>query len=119
MTVDDPVDDPMTADDPVDNRMTDDAIVSGVRAILADMDVYPATPGADGGATIPGGATLPAARLHLLRDLDLDSLKRIELVIRVENEFRVRLEPEDEAEITTLGDLVDVIRRRRAGAEQV
>ena len=52
---------------------------------------------------------------HIRRDLDLDSLRRIELVIEVENRFRVRLEPEDEEGVETLGDLADVIRRR-AGA---
>lgn len=54
---------------------------------------------------------------HIRRDLDLDSLRRIELVIEVENRFRVRLEPEDEAEVETLGDLAEVIRRRAGGRE--
>lgn len=49
---------------------------------------------------------------HIRRDLDLDSLRRIELVIEVENRFRVRLEPEDEEDVETLGDLADVVRRR-------
>jgi len=51
---------------------------------------------------------------HIARDLDLDSLRRIELAISIENHFRVRLEPEDEAEIETVGDLAVVIRRRLA-----
>lgn len=51
---------------------------------------------------------------HVRRDLDLDSLRRIELLIEVENRFRVRLAPEDEAEVETLGDLTEVIRRRRS-----
>ena len=46
--------------------------------------------------------------------LGLDSIRRIELVIEIENRFRVRLEPEDEEEIETIGDLVRVIRRRLA-----
>lgn len=83
--------------------MSDETILAGIREILEAMDVHSA------------GERIPLSRdVHLLRDLDLDSLKRIELVIRIENEFRVRLEPEDEEEITTLGDLVDVVRRRRA-----
>lgn len=83
--------------------MSDETILAGIREILEDMDAHSA------------GERIPLSRdVHLVRDLDLDSLKRIELVIRIENEFRVRLEPEDEEEITTLGDLVDVVRRRRA-----
>jgi len=83
--------------------MSDETILAGIREILEDMDVHSAE------------ERIPLSRdVHIVRDLDLDSLKRIELVIRIENEFRVRLEPEDEEEITTLGDLVDVVRRRRA-----
>jgi acyl carrier protein len=83
--------------------MSDETILAGIREILEDMEAHSA------------GERIPLSRdVHLVRDLDLDSLKRIELVIRIENEFRVRLEPEDEEEITTLGDLVDIVRRRRA-----
>ena len=83
--------------------MSDATILAGIREILEDMDAHAA------------GGRVPLSRdVHLVRDLDLDSLKRIELVIRIENEFRVRLEPEDEDEVTTLGDLVDIVRRRRA-----
>lgn len=83
--------------------MSDETILAGIREILEDMDAHSAD------------ERIPLSRdVHLVRDLDLDSLKRIELVIRIENEFRVRLEPEDEDRITTLGDLVDVVRRRRA-----
>lgn len=82
--------------------MSDETILAGIREILEDMDAH------------SEGERIPLSRdAHIVRDLDLDSLKRIELVIRIENEFRVRLEPEDEEEITTLGDLVDVVRRRR------
>lgn len=87
--------------------MSDETILAGIRRILEEMDVEPEFNG-----------PAPTRDLRLVRDLDLDSLKRIELVIRIENEFRVCLEPEDEAEIITLGDLIDVIRRRRAGAER-
>lgn len=83
--------------------MSDETILAGIREILEDMDAHSAD------------ERIPLSRdVHLVRDLDLDSLKRIELVIRIENEFRVRLEPEDEDRVTTLGDLVDVVRRRRA-----
>ncbi len=89
--------------------MSDESILARIREVLEEMDIEPAGEGPSGG----GGTRAPLSPdLHLVRDLDLDSLRRIELVIRIENEFRVRLEPEDEAEITTLGDLVNVIRRR-------
>lgn len=54
----------------------------------------------------------PATRIG--DDLELDSLRRIELVIEIENRFRVILEPEDEARIRTLGELAEVIAQRLA-----
>jgi acyl carrier protein len=49
--------------------------------------------------------------LRLVEDLELDSLKALTLAVEVENHFRVSLEPEVEAEIATVGDLVAAIRR--------
>lgn len=49
----------------------------------------------------------PAQRL--VEDLGLDSLGLLTLAAEVENRFRVALEPEDEARIATVGDLVDVL----------
>lgn len=88
--------------------MNDETVLAGIRDVLEGMDTGPVSEETGGGGARP--ALSPD--LHLVRDLDLDSLRRIELVIRIENKFRVRFEPEDEAEITTLGDLVNVIRRR-------
>ena len=63
-------------------------------------------------------------RVHLGRDLslrpsdrlvetfELDSLRRLTLVIELENHFRVCLEEGDEANVETVADLVAVIRRR-------
>lgn len=79
--------------------MSPDEVLDGLRAILRGMGLEHEV-GRD---------------THIRRDLDLDSLRRIELVIEVENRFRVRLEPEDEEDVETLGDLADVICRR-AGA---
>jgi len=53
----------------------------------------------------------PATRV--VGDLELDSLQRIELVIEVENHFRICLEPEDEEKIETVQDLVRVIEDRQ------
>jgi acyl carrier protein len=51
--------------------------------------------------------------MHLVEDLGLDSLKRLILVVEIENHFRICLDEEAEAEIVTVGDLVRVIRRMR------
>ena len=46
-----------------------------------------------------------------IEDLELDSLKALTLAVEVENRFRVCLDPEIEATIVTVGDLVDMVRR--------
>ncbi len=49
--------------------------------------------------------------MRLVEDLELDSLGALTLAVEIENRFRVRLDPEVEAEIETVGDLVDVVGR--------
>jgi acyl carrier protein len=44
--------------------------------------------------------------------LGLDSLKLLTLAVEVENRFRICLDPEDEAGIETVADLVAIIRRQ-------
>ncbi len=51
--------------------------------------------------------------MRLLEELSLDSLRRLTLAVAVENRFRIRLSPEDEAALETVADLVAVIDRRR------
>jgi acyl carrier protein len=46
---------------------------------------------------------------RLVEDLGLDSLGLLTLAAEVENRFRVALDPDDEARIATVGDLVDVL----------
>lgn len=48
----------------------------------------------------------------LVEDLGLDSLRALTLIIEVENRLRIRLAPEDEAGLVTVGDLLTVIERR-------
>jgi acyl carrier protein len=48
---------------------------------------------------------------RLVEDLELDSLGALTLAVEVENRFRIRLEPEIEAEIETVGDLVDAVEK--------
>jgi acyl carrier protein len=63
-----------------------------------------------------------APEARLVEDLGLDSLRLLTLAAEVENRFRIRLEPEDEAAIETVGDLVRTVVRKveaagRGGAE--
>jgi acyl carrier protein len=52
--------------------------------------------------------------LRLIEDLELDSLKALTLAVEVENRFRVCLDPEIETTISTVGDLVEMVRRELA-----
>lgn len=49
---------------------------------------------------------------RLVEAVELDSLRRLTLVIELENHFRVCLEEGDEANVETVADLVALIRRR-------
>ncbi|MFO7587845.1 MAG: acyl carrier protein [Gemmatimonadota bacterium] len=82
--------------------MNEEEILAGLREILRERM----------------GVERPLGKeTRVLADLELDSLRRIELLIEVENRFRVRLEPEDEEDVRTLGDLARVVAvRRSAGA---
>lgn len=51
----------------------------------------------------------------LAEDLELDSIKILTLAVEVENRFRVRLDPSNEAQIETVGDLVAEVGRQLAG----
>ena len=46
---------------------------------------------------------------------DLDSLQLMTLVVEIEDAFEIELDPEDEARIKTIDDLVDVITRKLGG----
>jgi len=53
------------------------------------------------------GELPPSARL--VEDLGLDSIRLVTLAAEVENHFRILLEPEEEAAIATVSDLVETI----------
>ena len=79
--------------------MTELEILEGVREVIRDelrlnMPVTPST--------------------NLVRDLQLDSLKQLTLVVEIENRFQVRLEAGDEEGLETLEDVVQLVRRRLA-----
>jgi len=50
--------------------------------------------------------------LRLAEDLALDSLKTLTLAVEVENRFRICLDPDSEAQIVTVGDLVRTVGRK-------
>ena len=50
--------------------------------------------------------------MDLVEDLELDSLKLLTLAVNIENHFRICLDPDDEAGIRSVGDLVSVIERK-------
>ncbi len=50
--------------------------------------------------------------MTLIEDLRLDSLRLLTLAVEVENRFRIRLEPDEEATIATVGDLVTIVERK-------
>ena len=50
--------------------------------------------------------------MHLVEDLDLDSLKLLTLAVEVENHFQICLDEADEAAIETVADLVRTIEQK-------
>lgn len=50
--------------------------------------------------------------MHLVEDLELDSLRLLTLAVEVENHFQICLDEEDEAAIDTVGDLVRVVAEK-------
>ncbi len=53
---------------------------------------------------------------HLLRDLKLDSIQQLTLVVELENRFRVAFGDGDETGIEKVGDVVDLLERRLSGS---
>jgi acyl carrier protein len=49
---------------------------------------------------------------HLFRDLELDSLQQLTLVVEIENHFRVRFDDGDESGIETVSNIVDLVAHR-------
>ena len=56
------------------------------------------------------GAVTPDMRL--VEDLRLDSIRLLTLAAEVENRFRILLDEVEEAGIETVGDLVEIVRRK-------
>jgi len=56
------------------------------------------------------GAVEPSQ--HLLKDLQLDSMGLTVLAVELENRFRIRLSPEDSAQVSTVGELARLVAVR-------
>jgi len=76
--------------------VTEAEIMDGVRAVIRD-ELRLETP--------------VAPSTHLVRDLQLDSLKQVTLVVELENRFQVRLDDGDEEGLETLADVARLIAR--------
>jgi acyl carrier protein len=57
-----------------------------------------------------GGPLTP--EMHLVEDLNLDSIRLLTLATEVENRFRILLDEADELAIETVGDLVSIVERK-------
>lgn len=49
---------------------------------------------------------------HLFRDLELDSIQQLTLVVELENHFKICFDEGDESGIQTIGDVVDAVAKR-------
>jgi acyl carrier protein len=57
----------------------------------------------------------PADDQDLRETLGLDSVDVVGLVMRIEREFRIRLAPEELAQVKRVGDLLDLMEAKLAG----
>jgi acyl carrier protein len=58
---------------------------------------------------------VPGDDEDLREKLGLDSVDLVGLVMRIEREFRIRLAPEELAQVKRLGDLLDLMQAKLAG----
>lgn len=52
----------------------------------------------------------PAARFG--RELDIDSLSLVEILIQVEKRFSIEMDDDEIAKVTSVQDILDIIQRR-------
>jgi acyl carrier protein len=77
--------------------MTEEQILAGIRQVFAERLRHP-------------GAIRPEQ--HVQRDLHLDSLQLLALVVELENHFRVCFDAGDEEGVATIGDVARLVARR-------
>lgn len=58
------------------------------------------------------------AETDLLADLQLDSVQQLTLIVELENHFRVCFDPGDEAGLSTLGSVAELLQRRLGEEEE-
>ena len=63
--------------------------------------------------TIHVDETLITLDAKLKEDLDIDSLTKLELVLEFENTFEIRIEDIELADIKTVGDVVQMIKKKK------
>ncbi len=51
--------------------------------------------------------------VHFTRDLGLDSLDTVDLIMQLEQEFGIRIPDEDYAKLTTFGGVVDYLENEQ------
>ena len=56
--------------------------------------------------------------MRLVEDLELDSLQLMTLAVETENRFRIILDPDEEASIERVEDLVRLVSKKSARADQ-
>ena len=81
--------------------MNNDQILAGVRDVFRQH------------LEIPSGIELDT---NILRDLQLDSLRQLTLVVELENHFKVCFEAGDERGIETVHDVVELVGRSLAAS---
>ena len=76
--------------------MTDEKIIDGIKSVFVEYleietDLEPST--------------------HLTRDLQLDSLQGLTLVVELENHFQIAFNEGDENGVETISDLIELVRK--------
>ncbi|MFB7055360.1 phosphopantetheine-binding protein [Streptomyces vinaceus] len=54
----------------------------------------------------------PLADIHLLDDLDIDSLSLVEVVVAIEEEFEIKIDDSETKTLTTLGQVGQLVLQR-------
>lgn len=52
---------------------------------------------------------------HLLRDLKLDSIQQITLIVELENQFKICFDPGDAESVSSVASVVELIRAKLDG----
>jgi len=65
---------------------------------------------------LPGDVRLDQ---RLVEDLELDSIRLLTLAMEIEDHFEICLDEEDEETIETVGDLVEIVERKRVERQRL